>query len=63
MIPIDIPNFKLIEGQIKEQQGVVPKTLRAENDHKSPSRIGLSMHLLFDLTKVERIAYHSKHFC
>ena len=25
-IPIDVPNFKLIEGQIKELQGVVPNT-------------------------------------
>ena len=43
LIPIDVPSFKLIEGQIKELQGVVPNTLkRAENDQKSPSRIGLS---------------------
>ena len=40
-IPIDVPSFKLIEGQIKELQGVVPNTLRAENDQKSPGRIGL----------------------
>ena len=26
IIPIDIPSFKLIEGQIKELQGVVPNT-------------------------------------
>ena len=25
LIPIDVPSFKLIEGQIKELQGVVPK--------------------------------------
>ena len=25
-IPIDVPSFKLIEGQIKELQGVVPNT-------------------------------------
>ena len=40
LIPIDLPSFKLIEGQIKELQGVVP-TPRAENDQKSPGRIGL----------------------
>ena len=33
-IPIDVPSFKLIEGQIKELQGVVPNTPRAENDQK-----------------------------
>ena len=26
LIPIDVPSFKLIEGQIKELQGVVPNT-------------------------------------
>ena len=26
LIPIDIPSFKLIEGQIKELQGMVPNT-------------------------------------
>ena len=31
LIPIDVPNFKLIEGQIKELQGVVLNTPRAEN--------------------------------
>ena len=41
LIPIDVPSFKLIEGQIKELQGVVPNTHRAENDQKSPGRIGL----------------------
>ena len=41
LIPIDVPSFKLIEGQIKELQGVVPNTPWAENDQKSPSRIGL----------------------
>ena len=40
-IPIDVPSFKLIKGQIKELQGVVPNTPRAENDQKSPGRIGL----------------------
>ena len=40
-IPIDVPSFKLIEGQTKELQGVVPNTPRAENDQKSPGRIGL----------------------
>ena len=43
LMPIDIPSFKLIEGQIKELQGVVPNTPppQAENDQKSPGRIGL----------------------
>ena len=37
LIPIDVPSFKLIEGQIKELQGVVPNTSpsRAENDQKA----------------------------
>ena len=40
LIPIDVASSKLIEGQIKELQGVVPNTLpRAENDQKSPGRI------------------------
>ena len=30
-IPIDVPSFKLIEGQIKELQGMVSNTPRAEN--------------------------------
>ena len=42
LIPIDVRSFKLIEGQIKELQGVVPNTPRAENDQKSPGRIGLN---------------------
>ena len=41
LIPIDVPSFKLIEGQIKELEGVVPNTPRAENDQKSPGIIGL----------------------
>ena len=46
LIPIDVPGFKLIEGQIKELQGVVPNTPQAENDQKSQSRIGLSKVIL-----------------
>ena len=42
-IPIVVPSFKLIEGQIKELQGVVPNTPRAENDQKRPGRIGLRL--------------------
>ena len=42
LIPIDLPSFKLIEGQIKELQGVVPNTPQAENDQKSQGRIGLN---------------------
>ena len=38
---IDVPSFKLIEGQLNELHGVVPNTPRAENDQKSPGRIGL----------------------
>ena len=43
-IPIDVLSFKLIEGQIKELQGVVPNTPPpwAENYQKSPGRIGLN---------------------
>ena len=41
LIPIDVPSFNLTEGQIKELQGVVLNTPRAENDQKSPGRIGL----------------------
>ena len=41
LIPIDVPSFKFIEGQIYELQGVVPDTPWAENDQKSPGRIGL----------------------
>ena len=47
LIPIDVPSLKLIEGQIKELQGVVPNTPRAENDQKSPGRIGLSTRYTF----------------
>ena len=36
LIPIDVPSFKSIEGQIKELQGVVPNTPRGENDQNSP---------------------------
>ena len=44
LIPIDVPSFKLIEGQIKEVQGVVPNIPpRDENDQKSPGRIGLKI--------------------
>ena len=38
LLPIDVPSFKLIEGQIKELQGVVPNTPRAENDQKKPGQ-------------------------
>ena len=31
-MPIDLQNFKLTEGQIKELQEVVPKIPRAQND-------------------------------
>ena len=41
LISIDVPSFKLIEGQIKELQGLVSNTPRAKNDQKSPGRIGL----------------------
>ena len=40
LIPIDLPSFKLIEGQLKKLQGVVPNTPPpppplAENDQKA----------------------------
>ena len=47
LIPIDVPSFKLIEGQIMELQGLVPNTSRAENDQKSPGRIGLKDNKLY----------------
>ena len=43
LIPIDVPSFKLIEGQIKELQGVVPNIPGAENDQKRLGRIGLKV--------------------
>ena len=52
LIPIDVPSFMLIEGQIKELQGVIPNTPWAENDQESQSRIGLSQNL------VPRISFH-----
>ena len=43
LIPIDVPSFKLIEGQIKELQGVVPNTppglSLATRDHPRPDVI------------------------
>ena len=47
LIPIDVPSFELIEGQIKELQGVVPKTPWAEIDQKSPGRIGLKLDMIY----------------
>ena len=38
LIRIDVPSFKLIQGQIKELQGVVPSTPWAENDQKKPEQ-------------------------
>ena len=35
LIPIHVPSLKLIEGQIKELQGMVPNTPLAENDQKA----------------------------
>ena len=43
-LPIDVPSFKLIEGQIKELLGVVPNTLPPGWEwQKSPGRIGLRL--------------------
>ena len=36
LIPIHVPSFKLIEGQIKELQGVVPKTPQVLEWPKKP---------------------------
>ena len=41
LIPISVPSFKLIEGQIKELQGMVPNTPRAENDHYCLTKISI----------------------
>ena len=49
LLPIDVSSFKLIEGQIKELQGVVPNTPCAENDQKSPGRVGLKFYLLYKM--------------
>ena len=46
LLPIDVPSFKMIEGQINELQGVVPNTRWAENDQKSPGRTGLKAAIL-----------------
>ena len=47
LIPIDVLSFKLIKGQIKELQGVVPSTPPwAENDQKSSGRIGLRVTII-----------------
>ena len=40
LIPIIVRSFKLINGQIKELQGVVQNTPRAENDQKSQAVYG-----------------------
>ena len=37
LIPIDVPSFKLIEGQIKELQGVVPNTPGLRMTKKAPA--------------------------
>ena len=47
LILIDVPSLKSIEGQTKELQGVVPNTPRAENDQKSPGRIGRRFAIFF----------------
>ena len=44
LIPIDVPSFKLIEGQLKELQGGT-KHPRAENDQKSLGIIGLNINI------------------
>ena len=45
LIPIDVPSFKLIEGQLKELQGGGTKHPGAENDQKSLGRIGLNINI------------------
>ena len=54
LIAIDVPSFKLIEGQIKELQGMVPNTPRSENDTKSPGRIGLKTYGSRILLRIDR---------
>ena len=58
-MPIHVPSFKLIEGQIKELQGVVPNTPPAENDQKSPSRIGLLRWLTTEMKEESGKMEHS----
>ena len=65
VIPIDVPSFKLIEGQLKELQGVVPTPPQAENDKKSLDRIGLRMtflsvgnSVLFAIAKKRKFKLH-----
>ena len=50
LISINVPSFKSIEGQIKELQGMIPNTPRAENDQKSPDRIGFKDKLSLQLS-------------
>ena len=58
LIPIDVPSFKFIEGQIKELQGVVPNTPpRAENDQKSPGSLGLKLN---SVIIIDNASYHSR---
>ena len=60
LIPIDVRSFKLIEGQIQELQGgyqILPPL--AENDQKSPGRIGLSQ---FDNKKPEELESEFDYF-
>ena len=42
-MPIDVLSFKLIEGQIRNYQ----RSPRAQNDQKSPGRIGLNFNFSY----------------
>ena len=44
LIPIDVPSFKSIEGQIKELQGVVPKTPPGWEWPKKPGQDRVKIH-------------------
>ena len=61
LIPIDVPSVKLIEGQIKELQGVVrntpPPPPWADNDQKSQCRIGLKSCSSYNSDSISKLFY------
>ena len=50
-MPIDVPNSKLIEGQIKKLWGWYQRPPGAENDQKKPGQDRVKIHLLLSLIK------------